>query len=145
MREILFRGKRKDSGEWVFGCYYKQSEFYNDEVDDHIIITSHEDLSFDQALEYCDVQAETVGQFTGLTDKNGTKIFEGDLISDGGMNGIPRVVRWIESSALFKCPLVRKHWAYDYNDVPLWSMQSEKTEVIGNIHDNPELLEGGAS
>jgi hypothetical protein len=91
------------------------------------------------------VEQDSIGQYTGLTDKNGTKIFEGDLISDGGMNGIPRVVRWIESSALFKCPLVRKHWAYDYNDVPLWSMQSEKTEVIGNIHDNPELLEEGAS
>ena len=141
MREILFRGQDAATGDWIKGFYV---HLFDDKGNDsHRIYSGYAETDCeDYYPDFWEVDPETVGQFTGLTDKNGKKIFEGDLISDGGMNGIPRVVRWIESSALFKCPLVRKHWAYDYNDVPLWSMQSEKTEVIGNIHDNPELLEG---
>ena len=144
MRKILFRGICTETGDWVKGHYVR---FFDDKGNRyHRIYPGYAESDCgDLYPDWYEVDPETVGQYTGLTDKNGTKIFEGDLISDGGMNGIPRVVRWIESSALFKCPLVRKHWAYDYNDVPLWSMQSEKTEVIGNVHDNPELLEGGAS
>jgi hypothetical protein len=53
MREILFRGRNKHSREWEFGCYYKQTEFYGDEIEDHVIITSHEELSYDQAHNHC--------------------------------------------------------------------------------------------
>lgn len=85
----------------------------------------------------------TIGQYTGLTDKNGKKIFEGDIIHelDGSMDNIARVVRWDIEYMEYKCPLVKKHWCYGNNDCSLWLMQSENIEVIGNIHDNPELLE----
>ena len=142
MREILFRGKMIDTGAWVEGafCMKDCDDPFGELLDRPSIIKYEEPHSG----YWFRVDPETVGQFTGLKDKNGKKIFEGDIISDGGMDGIPRIVRWYETLAQFECPLVRKHWAYEYNDVPLWSMQSKKTEVIGNIHDNPELLEGGA-
>lgn len=149
MREILFRGKRKDSGEWVFGCYYKQSEFYGDEVDDHIIITSHEDLSFDQALEYCDVQAETVGQFTGMIDSTGNKVFEGDIIeaytykkrrkhriflSEVYYENGAFYIRFMEHGVALLSGLIN---SFNFEGEGIFS------KVIGNIHDNSELLEGG--
>ena len=70
MREILFRGKRRDNREWVFGCYYKQTEFYGDKLEPFgiMIITSSESLCYDQALEYYAISEKTVGQFTGLYD-----------------------------------------------------------------------------
>jgi uncharacterized phage protein (TIGR01671 family) len=153
MREILFRGKQKGNGKWVFGCYYKQSEFYGSKVDDHIIITSHEDLFYDQALDFSIVRHETVGQFTGLTDKNGKKIFEGDIIHAHYANA-PKA-DFVEQVAFCDgrfCSLFSttdgsgKMWSalplsapHIKNDK---SIYMEWCEVIGNIHDNPELLEG---
>lgn len=150
MREILFRGKPLNNGKFVFGCYYKQSEFYGDKVDNHIIITSHEDLAYDQQLDYCDVKPETVGQFTGLTDKNGKKIFEGDILkiakqSDGtGFYYHPPldypvnvVVKWDMCAWLWETLCEDKR----YIGFPeAWCHYV--CEVIGNIHDNPELIGG---
>jgi uncharacterized phage protein (TIGR01671 family) len=123
MREILFRGKRVYNGEWA------ESKCPT--------------ATMSCGVERYDFIPETVGQFTGLTDKNGKKIFEGDIIRelDGSMDGIPRAVCWDEDYMRFDCPLVRKHWAYGFNACGLWLMQSKNIEVIGNIHDNPELLE----
>lgn len=69
MREILFRGKRKDNGEWVEGAYYKQTLYYGDPCEKHYIITSTESLCYDQVFEYYEVDPETVGQYTGLTEE----------------------------------------------------------------------------
>lgn len=127
MREILFRGKRVGGSDWAYGCYYKQTAFYGDPVEVHNIITSQEDLEYDQVMEYTSVVPETVGQFTELTDKNGKKIFEGDII------------RWDELE-----------WGSEHSEQVTWDYSllamrkddwNEWCEVIGNIHDNPELLE----
>lgn len=143
MREILFRGKRKHDGEWVVGYYLEKTDpLLNSKM--HFILFQDSNSGFLTSLfSWNVVDPNTVGQFTGLTDKNGKKIFDGDVIHelDGSMDDIPRRVRWDEEYMDFRCPIVRKHWAYGNNNCSLWLMESENIEVIGNIHDNPELLE----
>ena len=140
MREILFRGKTL-TGRWVEGSYYKEEEFYGNKEDADVIITSKEHLSYDQALEYAIVIPETVGQYTGLTDNNGKKIFEGDIL-----NGLlPIHPDW----RIFRVGYENNGF-YFFND----DKDGDKLgwhpdhivdyEVIGNIHDNPELSKGGA-
>ncbi len=146
MREILFRGKRFDNGEWVFGCYYKQTQFYGDEMEEHIIITSNEDLSYDQALQFGSVESKTVGQFTGLTDKNGKKIFEGDIVR---VCLDPEIcvgdVIWDSDIASYNIPFNNGKCVLPLDIFVAKNKVGDKVwiEVIGNIHDNPELL-GGA-
>lgn len=126
MREILFRGKRKDNGKWIQGDY---QHFYI-ENDIYVYIGGW-------GKEMRLVKPETVGQFTGLTDKNGKKIFEGDIIEHHAQGNIivnRGVVVWDASEGRF---------AYQLRTMlPGFYMHNPETvEVIGNIHDNPELLE----
>ena len=125
MREILFRGKDIKTGEWVEGAYYHQTEFYGDADDEHHIITSKDELE-DNMMECYRVIPETVGQYTGLTDKNGTKIFEGDIV-----RRYDNVERVFYDGGGFS-PFA----------IPGWECtpDADKCEVVGNIHDNPELL-----
>ena len=126
MREILFRGKRTDTGEWVEGYYVKGSTRH--------CIT----MSLANFPRY-DVIPETVGQYTGLTDCNGKKIFEGDIcLCDRNINDhIDK-----ETFIIKFCSL--NGWYGESKDG--WSEFNgsgfEFAEVIGNIHDNPELLTG---
>ncbi len=149
MREILFRGKTL-TGEWVEGAYYKQEEFYGTNEEADIIITSKETLDFDQALYYAVVIPETVGQYTGLTDKNGTKIFEGDIVKHEYYVFISLRKKELKTKigyVDYSCDgYGNGYWAY------WWDKEKERRcnfginsecEVIGNIHDNPELLGGG--
>lgn len=125
MREILFRGKT-DKGEWVYGSPIFQ--------DGYVLIRfwNSEEFEFEEYL----VIPDAIGQYTGLTDKNGTKIFEGDIVQhDFGAEQIGvqyAVVKYNSKYASFMIePLY--DWMYcDKNDC----------EVIGNIHDNSELLGG---
>lgn len=128
MREILFRGKTL-TGMWVEGAYYKQEEFYGDKKDAHIIITSKETLNNNFALESHIVIHETLGQYTGLTDKNGKKIFEGDIVK-GTFFGFPFTVEDYVFSIVWQEDVTGYRANY-----------FENVEVIGNIYDNPELLE----
>lgn len=111
MREILFRGKDNVSGEWISGYL----------VNEHHI---------GDWLKSVPVHPETVGQFTGLTDKNGKKIFEGDIVLWCGIKGI---VVWEGHKFVIKGNLL-----WDFSD-------DDCIEVIGNIHDNPEMIGGADS
>lgn len=137
MREILFRGKRLDNGEWVEGylIVFPKSKRTK------IMVWEQADLDFN-AIE---VNPETIGQYTGLTDKNGKngkKIFEGDIvqakIESGNHEGFmwnPMTVAFLKGSF---CLTDRKGYAF----AVLGAFASSVTfEIIGNIHDNLELLE----
>ena len=136
MREILFRGQRCDNGEWVEGNY---GEYYNGEKKVSCIsIPSKETIS--GSLCY-DVIPETVGQYTGLTDKNGTKIFEGDIV---GHIQEYEISDKVESIAVIKWNEAYTCWSIEYTNgriTAFLGMEYHRIEVIGNIHDNPELLE----
>ena len=130
MREILFRGKRMDNGDWVYGYYV------------HIGPVSCQRAyiipEYASSLYVNEVDPSTVGQYTGLKDKNGKRIFEGDIAKV--LQGKDKDIAYVgfENGAFMLYPKTgniyeRTLWEYWYND---WDV-----EVIGNIHDNPELLE----
>ncbi len=132
-REILFRGKRTDNGEWIEGYYVPLGDKYHYILTGKLTITNN----FPE-FEHFIVIPETRGQYTGLTDKNGVKIFEGDIVSlvcDG--NVYIFVVIWDPDELDFKATNGKQNYGpggYEY--LPC----CEEIEVIGNIHDNPELL-----
>lgn len=129
MREILFRGKRKDCNAWETG-YYSEYDF------------SDGRKHFINGFEY-EVYPETVGQFTGLTDKNGKKIFEGDIVR---VCLDPEIcigdVIWDSEIASYNIPFNNGKCVLPLDIFIAKNKVGDKVwiEVIGNIHDNPELL-----
>ena len=150
IREILFKAKRVDNGEWVEGAYYKQDYFYGDEVEKHIIITSSDALTNDFDLDFYKVIPETLGQFTGLTDKNGKRIFEGDIVRVKGVKGdenwkdydeIGKAV-FVDGAFLIEVPK-EYNGIKHYSKIHSYYMTTADwvtREVVGNRFDNPELL-----
>ena len=135
MREILFRGKRLGIGEWVEGYFFKAKLYRSDDELSEFITVPHPEvkgLSSDDFL----VDPDTVGQFTGLTDKNGKKIFEGDIVTFKTRTSTfkPLYVRWYAETAQFLVTTNDCIRSYPMD-------KSWEYKVIGNIHDNPELLE----
>ena len=144
MREILFRGKRIDNGEWVEGGYYheKVGEYFT-----AVFIVEHLTSG---VWETNRVDPKTVGQFTGLTDKNGKKIFEGDMLKPFDDEIDKMVVEFRHGSFMLCLYGERGYmgeggWVEDGNygvfECEPLSSYGDDIEVIGNIHDNPELLE----
>ena len=180
MREILFRGKRVDNGEWVMG-YMLMSEWNNS-----VYIVTQDECNYNAGGSYFDgcieeVIPETVGQYTGLTDKDGKKIFEGDIVKgkhnwriwksnyDGdvercffeqkikGAYGKYKSEEWamFEKDRYF----CFRNYAVEYyarnggyrvrnggqfHELTQSYSYNRDFEIIGNIHDNPELLKGEA-
>ena len=151
MREILFRGKNTDSGEWAEG-YLVQTQSHT-----YIIQPGwYKDDLFISLYNIIDeVDPETVGQFTGLTDKNGKKIFEGDLLngfqypfyrSESADHNYFAEVIWFTGNCAFGL-YTHKHQTAKVRGISagnadfIEDFDSDDWEVIGNIHDNPELLE----
>lgn len=134
MREILFRGKRIDNGEWVVGIPWIFAPPVNKAVIVYAMGLVGEDDDTSRYCECHEVDPSTIGQYTGLTDKNDKKIFEGDIVSDGGFSGI--VVFDDKDDGAF---LVIDPFAVD-TDGEFFSGLIDR-EVVGNIHDDPELLE----
>lgn len=134
MREILFRGKSIDDdtwaadvGDWVYGGYVPPAN-------------KHLNKYFIGNMGICTkVNPETIGQFTGLTDKNGKKIFEGDILKPHTCRGTRiYTVDWCSDCAMFVLPCItNEKWETDFVEYC-----SEDFEIIGNVHDNPELMKG---
>lgn len=162
MREILFRGKRKDNGEWV--CSGNLIQFFDNNIREvyisqygercnavHDIDTDNiETITCENGARFYKVIPETVGQYTGLTDKNGNKIFEGDVVhaiySDRYI-GVPDtdygnlIVGFDDTyygGARYSMKIIGDT-GYRIFSAGL----RNGVTVIGNIHDNPELLKVG--
>lgn len=135
-REILFRGKRIDNGEWVEG-YFCPCSFGRFPCKPAIISTEKLEQG---AWEPVKVDLATVGQYTGLTDKNGKKIFEGDVVTDCEYGGVYSV-RYFGDNEYPAFDVSPELETVECNGLSFLS-NVNCLEVIGNIHDNPELLEG---
>lgn len=131
MREILFRGKRVDNGEWIEGFFAKSG--------DKTFILIDNDIAFGY-VTMKEVLSETIGQYTGLTDKNGKKIFEGDIVeltyyTLPEERKVMAEVAYEEESAAFVL------YSFGTENKGICGEICNTNKVIGNIYDNPEMLE----
>lgn len=130
-REIKFRGKDKKTGEWLYG---------------NLQVPTIEGVPYfmwDKEKFQCEVETNTIGQFTGLKDKNGKEIYEGDILGCANPK-IKHLVFYNERQGRFMAALDGN---LEDDFVCLCGFDSERwnasKEIIGNIYDNPELLKGG--
>ena len=138
MREILFRGKRVDNGKEVIGFYFNVPEHHNPDLSGKSII-----ISINNGL-YFEVVPETVGQYTGLTDKNGMKVFEGDILIDDN--------NWVKGLVVFRHTSISPDFDDSCEGSGFYAVVQRipyrgltyicSSKIIGNIHDNPDLWEG---
>lgn len=137
MREILFRGKKPITENWVYG-----TGLLFDGINTWVVgNSSHKPIAFGEE-HYC-VIPKTVGQFTGLTDKNSKKIFEGDIVQfEKYATEISNNVYAVKYDAEIATFIGVKYSEIYETSFTTFDDDSEFIEVIGNIHDNPELLGG---
>ena len=153
MREILFRGKRLDNGECVDGCLAAYDLMCPNYPQDTSNATG-DYYGQTPYVGFVEVDPETVGQFTGLTDKNGKRIFEGDIIkADNGKQSSVSVVKFGEYyPKMFYVMMdiyfpIAQHinangfFAESTKHEDMILFKSPFFEIIGNVYDNPELLE----
>ncbi len=154
MNEYLFRGKREDNGAWVEGGYHKHIKrqicVTGDKLEPedicHVIIQSgFADWNMPKPLQAIEVIPETVGMWTGLTDKNGKRVFEGDIVRSDNYIGVVKLGYYtadgVKHIGFYTKWVSGVNYKHIRRDLVYW-VQGNNAVVIGNIHDNPELLEG---
>lgn len=132
MREILFKAKRIDNGEWVEGCYHKRYDLLANE--EHLIFRADSYTVW----EYAEIDPETLCQFTGLCDKNGKKIWENDILMAHFDESFQEyktyeTVEWSFAGFVIYEDGTRREYIDKFD--------LEHFEVVGNIFDNKELLQ----
>lgn len=149
MHDILFRGRRKDNGEWVEG--YFVCDIHNEigAIVNHIVNGNNSNPRIDKIFS---VEPYTVGEFTGLTDKNGKKIFEGDILQNdqlpymvNGKSIYYHEVVWMNDVSAFglyvhKNPKARANGLSHGEMQYIEDFDSSDWEVVGNIHDNSDMM-----
>lgn len=143
MREIIFRGKRVDNGEWVYGAYCaydSKFDYCKDQFEPNVVYAPSI-IAYDDGCLWYRVDLATVGQYTGLT-ANDKRIFEGDIV-----NGLFLFERPIAGVVTFRDGSFGVRWMRGRVEEfsAFTSCCNVAWEVIGNIADNPELLEGGVN
>ncbi len=143
-REIKFRGKMIPENEWIFGTILRIPAppvcFGKSETDKYYIQFSDPRYMPDWNMPYKMVQGEvnpdTIGQYTGLKDKNGKEIYEGDIVGD---NKIKWIVKWNKNRMGFSLYPTTEQL---YDEMPINVENKLGFKILGNIYDNPELLGG---
>lgn len=132
MREILFKGKRIDNGEWVVGQYVNTCYPGNGKETGHFIVV--------YPNEYHEIYTSTLCQFTGLCDKNGKKIWENDICDR--KEKYPEVVKMTNGDWTLDCSYaIGRDYGNSYCNLGFYVNERKCVEVVGNIFDNPELLQ----
>lgn len=131
MREYKFRGKSIKTKEWVYGYYWTNQN-------GNYFIRQTIDLNGCFTIADIEVIPETVGQYTGLKDKNGKEIYEGDIVINREEEVIGKIT-WNKEEASFYFFMLYEDGYYEEEKLIDWISE---LEVVGNIYDNPELLGG---
>lgn len=144
-REILFRGKRVDNGKWIDGYLFDDGYPKPRHVFvGGLVINEYKGTACDEwdinAIDFADVKPDTICQYTGLTDKNGKKIFDGDVVKDSA--GVCGEVKFGLYSAGFSIPDTNQGFYIEFPEESLYRKElgywENKVVVIGNIHDKSE-------
>ena len=141
MREIKFRGKSID--EWVYGFLLRTNKFDLEHGEDIKYSIQTDNREQGEYEKYFITNDDTIGQYTGLKDKNGTEIYEGDIFEVINSHE-ERFIVWVEYSEKYAEFVIRHSSNIVVDNEPLGDVNTSETVVIlGNIHDNPELISWG--
>ena len=150
-REIIYRGKRFDRDEWIYGFYVESTRSWNGghPHKSWILDSPFTNGGWFALQGRLPVKDDTVGQYTGLKDIKGNRIFEGDIVTDAISKGKPfGVITWHQDGYFFIDADFGKRNQYNQSYTPLGEMLRVKIsgrpieiEVMGNIHDNKDLIE----